>query len=157
MDAADVVNYESRQIRIEAKIDALARHMEVNGWDAQYEQISKLPSVTGGRENSLKPSWMGLLHARTIGGFINSTGRLYRSNQKKESTKMKKFTSRKFILAVSGAILIILNDGLELGIDSDTVLAFAGLLATWIVGESAVDANRASKSMNEPGDTGPAE
>lgn len=58
---------------------------------------------------------------------------------------MSKLKSRKFILAVVGAILIILNDGLDLGIDSETVLAFAGLLAVWIGGESVVDAKRAGK------------
>ena len=62
---------------------------------------------------------------------------------------MKKFTSRKFILAVTGAVLIILNDGLDLGIDSETVLAFAGLLAVWIGGESAVDAKRAGGKNEE--------
>ena len=55
---------------------------------------------------------------------------------------MSKLKSRKFILAFVGAALIIANDGLDLGIDKDTVLAFAGLLATWIVGEAAVDAKR---------------
>lgn len=58
---------------------------------------------------------------------------------------MKKLKSRKFIIAVVGAILIIANDGLDLGIESDTVLAFAGLLATWIVGESAIDLKRVEK------------
>lgn len=69
---------------------------------------------------------------------------------------MQKFKSRKFILAVVGAILIVLNDGLDLGVDSDTVLAFAGLLAVWITGESVVDSARAKKEVT-PGDTGPAE
>lgn len=58
---------------------------------------------------------------------------------------LQKLKSRKFIIAVVGAILIIANDGLDLGIESETVLAFAGLLATWIVGEAAVDAKRAEK------------
>ena len=61
-----------------------------------------------------------------------------------------KFKSRKFILAVVSAILIVLNDGLELGIDSNTVLAFAGIVATWIIGESAVDAKRAGGAKREP-------
>lgn len=56
---------------------------------------------------------------------------------------MQKFKSRKFILAVVSAVLIILNDGLDLGINSETVLAFAGLIAVWITGESVVDAKRA--------------
>lgn len=55
----------------------------------------------------------------------------------------KKFKSRKFILAVVTAVLIVLNDGLDLGIDSETVLAFAGIVAVWITGESVVDTARA--------------
>lgn len=50
-----------------------------------------------------------------------------------------KLLSRKFILAVVSAALVILNDGLDLGIDKDTVIAFAGIVATYILGESAVD------------------
>ena len=56
----------------------------------------------------------------------------------------KKFKSRKFILAVVTAVLIVLNDGLDLGIDSETVLAFAGIVAVWITGESVVDTARAN-------------
>jgi len=47
---------------------------------------------------------------------------------------------------VVSALLVILNDGLDLGIDSDTVLAFAGLVASWIIGEAAVDAKRAGSN-----------
>lgn len=56
---------------------------------------------------------------------------------------MQKFKSRKFWMAVVTAILVILNDGLDLGIDHETVLAFAGLVISWILGESAVDTARA--------------
>lgn len=58
---------------------------------------------------------------------------------------MQKFKSRKFWLAVVSAILVVLNDGLELGVDSETVLAFAGIVATWIIGESAIDTARTKK------------
>lgn len=65
--------------------------------------------------------------------------------------KMKnKFKSRKFILAVVSAVLIVLNDGLDLGINSETVIAFAGIVAVWITGESVVDAKRA-KTTTEDG------
>jgi|GEM_PF-2059844 len=56
---------------------------------------------------------------------------------------LQKLKSRKFILAVVSAVLVVLNDGLDLGIDQETVLTFAGLVATWIIGEAAVDATRA--------------
>lgn len=61
---------------------------------------------------------------------------------------MQKFKSRKFWMAVVTAILVVLNDGLDLGVDSDTVLAFAGIVATWIIGESAVDATRKKGDAN---------
>lgn len=64
---------------------------------------------------------------------------------------MKKFTSRKFILAVVSAVLIILNDGLDLGIDAQTVLAFAGIVATYIVGEAAVDVARKPQEVKDDG------
>lgn len=56
---------------------------------------------------------------------------------------MKKFSSRKFWMAVITALLVVLNDGLDLGIDQDTVLTFAGLVISWILGESAIDTARA--------------
>ena len=61
---------------------------------------------------------------------------------------MQKFKSRKFWMAVVTAILVVLNDGLDLGVDSDTVLAFAGIVATWNIGESAVDATRKKGHAN---------
>lgn len=63
---------------------------------------------------------------------------------------MQKLKSRKFLLAVVSAILVVLNDGLDLGISSETVLTFAGLAATWIIGESAVDAARKKTVTDEP-------
>jgi hypothetical protein len=66
------------------------------------------------------------------------------------SHKKKKLLSRKFLLSVVSAVLIILNDGLDLGIDSDTVLAFAGLIATYILGESAVDIAKKPKNETNP-------
>ena len=64
---------------------------------------------------------------------------------------MSKLKSRKFILAVVTAILIVLNDGLGLGIDSETVLAFAGIVATYILGESAVDVARKPQGGKDDG------
>lgn len=71
----------------------------------------------------------------------------------------EKFKSRKFWMAVVTAVLVVLNDGLDLGIDSETVLAFAGIVATFILGEAAVDASRVKKEGDHviTGDPGPAE
>ena len=52
---------------------------------------------------------------------------------------LEKLKSRKFILAVASGVLIILNDGLGWGVDTETVLGFVGLVASYIFGEAAVD------------------
>lgn len=64
---------------------------------------------------------------------------------------MRKFKSRKFWMAVISALLVILNEGLDLGIDEQTVLAFAGIIMSFIFGEAYVDGKRAEKEVpNEP-------
>lgn len=59
---------------------------------------------------------------------------------------MSKYLSRKFILAVAGGIVMIINAILEANdlpaMPRDTVLAFVGLLASYILGEAYADANR---------------
>lgn len=67
----------------------------------------------------------------------------------RRNTNMNKLKSRKFWMAVVGAALVVLNDGLELGIDNETVLAAAGLLMTWIIGESAVDTVKTKKKDDD--------
>lgn len=56
-----------------------------------------------------------------------------------------RWTSRKFWMAVVGALLLVANEGLGLNIPEDTVTAFAGLLIAWILGEAHVDAQRARR------------
>jgi len=53
---------------------------------------------------------------------------------------LAKLKSRKFILAAVGGLLVILNKGLDLNLPEDTILAFAGLLASYLIGQSIVDA-----------------
>jgi len=57
----------------------------------------------------------------------------------------KKFTSRKFWITVVSAGLLIAKEGLDIEVDSETILAFAGIVLTWILGESHVDAKRVQK------------
>ena len=52
---------------------------------------------------------------------------------------LDRIKSRKFLVAFFGAMLIVLNEGLELGIPNDTYVWFTGILATYILGESYVD------------------
>lgn len=129
MDGMDI-----RISRMEAKIDAIARHMGVENWNAEEH------ALTANMGKSLSKSSQEVISpADSVGVSIRRMNNLLNWRMK---TMKSKFTSRKFILAVVSAILIILNDGLELGIDSETVIAFAGLVATYIVGESAVDVAR---------------
>jgi len=52
----------------------------------------------------------------------------------------RKFASRKFILAVVTAILIILNEGLGLGIPEEAVKQIVNVILGWIIVEGANDA-----------------
>ncbi len=54
-----------------------------------------------------------------------------------------KLKSRKFWLAVAGALVVVLNDGLGLNIPKDAVIALATVILGYIFGESTVDAVRA--------------
>ena len=53
-----------------------------------------------------------------------------------------KFKSRKFWMAVVSGLLVIANDGLELGLPSETVIAFAAIVIGWVFAEAYVDGKR---------------
>jgi hypothetical protein len=48
--------------------------------------------------------------------------------------------SRKFLAALFTAVLIICNEGLDLGIDPEAYAWIAGVVTAFILGESYVDA-----------------
>lgn len=58
----------------------------------------------------------------------------------------QKLTSRKFWMAVVGAVLMVANEGLGLNIPSDVIIPFAALIISYILGEGAVDVARTLKS-----------
>lgn len=51
----------------------------------------------------------------------------------------QKLTSRKFWVAVAGALLILANEGFNLGIPGDAYWKIVTLLLGYIFGEAAVD------------------
>lgn len=53
---------------------------------------------------------------------------------------MDKLKSRKFWMAVATAVLIIANEGLSLNIPKDAVLQVVGVVISYILGQSFVDA-----------------
>ena len=51
-----------------------------------------------------------------------------------------KLTSRKFLLSLSTALLIVLNEGLGLGIDPEAYKWICGVIIAYIAAEGAKDA-----------------
>jgi len=54
-----------------------------------------------------------------------------------------KLQSRKFWVAIVGAVVMVLNDGLDLGISQETVDDALMLLMTWLGVEGAADVVKA--------------
>lgn len=144
-DDADVMNYEARQIRIESKLDAL---MNAGGiqWDADsLNGKTAHKSTNGAQKKSLLPQVAYALV--TIARYFTQLKETYHLSQRRMNMKSK-LLSRKFILALATGVLVILNDGLDLGLKTDTIMYVVGIVATWIVGESAVDISNKPK-VNE--------
>jgi len=55
----------------------------------------------------------------------------------------KRLTSRKFLLAAVGGIVVFINGAYDIGLDLEEVLIMTGLIITYIWGESKVDVARA--------------
>ncbi|MBA1335915.1 MAG: hypothetical protein HPY66_1733 [Firmicutes bacterium] len=55
----------------------------------------------------------------------------------------QKLMSRKFLMALAGAALVIANEGFDLGIPEDAYWQIVALIAAYIFGEAVVDATRA--------------
>lgn len=59
----------------------------------------------------------------------------------RRKTKMKsKLLSRKLWMAIFGALLPVLNQYFNLGLNTDTVIASAGAIVAYIIGQAHVDA-----------------
>lgn len=140
-DDADVLNYQDRQIRIEAKVDAL---MSAGGieWDAHSEITSKLPKVTDLKKRNSLYSLAGLSRAATIGVFISPMGRFSHSKIRGESTPMKKkLYSRKLWMTILGSVVIVLNQQLGIELSVDSIIGIGTLFMSFILGQSVVDTN----------------
>lgn len=55
---------------------------------------------------------------------------------------MEKLKSRKFWMAVIAGALVVANEGLDLNLPTDTIQTFAGLVISYILGQSFVDAKK---------------
>lgn len=54
----------------------------------------------------------------------------------------QKLASRKFWMAIAGALIVVLNEGLGLGIPEETYWGIVALVLGYIFGEAAVDVAR---------------
>lgn len=124
---------ERMEIRQEQKLDLIMKEMGIS-WDGHLKKSQT-------EAKNCKKS-LGLLRAAL---FIFRKGKL----------KMKKMKSRKFWMSVIAALLVIANEGLDLGVNSETVMAFAAIVVGYIFGESYIDAKKIDQK-DEPGDHGPA-
>jgi hypothetical protein len=55
---------------------------------------------------------------------------------------LQRLKSRKFLMAFFAALLIILNEGLDLGIPAESYGWFSSVVIAWILGESYIDAKK---------------
>ncbi len=55
---------------------------------------------------------------------------------------LQRLKSRKFLMAFAAALLIVLNEGLGLGVDPDAYGWIVGVVTAWILGESYIDARK---------------
>lgn len=62
---------------------------------------------------------------------------------------MKKFvetiTSKKFIVTVSGVIVVIANDYFGLKLDNETVFGIVTMVSTYVLGQAHVDGKKVQK------------
>lgn len=91
-------------------------------------------------------------------GFITvwSAKKFMKLNTKGLKKMKSKWKSRKFWMSIIAALLVVANEGLDLGISSETVMTFAALVASFIFSEAYVDGKK-KKDDGTFGDTGPAE
>lgn len=62
--------------------------------------------------------------------------------QNKPRPWIERLKSRKFLLALAAALLIVLNEGLGLGVDPDAYGWIVSVVVAWILGESYIDAKK---------------
>jgi hypothetical protein len=126
--------------RLEQKLDML---LERSGIDCADLKLSQNTS----RKTSLNFSPLSIARRAA-----NSMGTTKSEKPIRRKSMKQKLTSRKFWMAVVTGVLVVLNEGLDLGIDQDAIQKLVFLVSVWIGGETVVDATRTRKEAvtNEP-------
>jgi hypothetical protein len=135
---------------MEAKIDAIMEKVGV-------ECANLIVSGPSAKNAKMSYSWLSQVKsvARIAGRFTNYLIMRGRNH-------MNKLKSRKLWMALLAAILPIINTEFGLGLDTNSVLAVIGVIATYILGQAHVDGKKQEQKgvTNEPtqptGDSGSA-
>lgn len=119
------------------KLDAIIDHLGVRECNAPMSKplSESIRASSSKRSTSSQP-------ARSIARSIG------RSTFWKGMRKMEKLKSRKFWVAIIGALLVVLNNELEWGFSQETIYGFVGIIMTYILGQSHVDANNAGGNIS---------
>jgi hypothetical protein len=138
---SEVGKYIQNQKRIEQKVDLLLQERGIP-WNANSLE------ATGNHSAMLKETWS---ISRWVGSITAPIARSNTHSIIRRKKIMQKLKSRKLWMAVVSGILVVLNEGLGLGVNTETVIAFTGIVMSYIIGQSHVDGKK-----NDMGDSGPA-
>lgn len=142
--------FSERDKRWERKLDAIGKAVGAE-WDAKGSNPSIKRSAQSSATGSIS-SWVGNTTARLARPFMISNMR--------RALSMEKLKSRKLWVAVITAVLVALNDQLELGFQTDTITSFVAIAIGYIVGQGYADGKKAANGgvndAQRPGDTGSA-
>jgi hypothetical protein len=120
---------EERTTRTEAKIDAIMEKVGV-----ECANLKVTDTLAGNTKMSSTSHSVGISVVRIAKRFTN-----YLIGGK---TIMEKLKSRKLWMALLAAVLPIINTEFALGLDTNSVLAVIGVIATYILGQAHVDAKK---------------
>lgn len=62
---------------------------------------------------------------------------------------MKKFTSRKFLMALAGILFIVATQILGIQVDEESYYTVVGAVIAYVIGETVVDATRNKNDQGE--------
>lgn len=125
---------ERRQMQIAFNVNEIMEALKVESkWSLQ-----EIGSTTTGPQNS-KKLFSSLRRVMKLGSL----------RRNKRMNFLKSNLSKKLTMVIVTTLLIALNEKLSLGMSQETIFTLAGMVAAYVVGQSAVDAKKELKA-NEP-------
>jgi hypothetical protein len=96
--------------------------------------------------NTEKSLWMYLMKFPALFAVWSTQKKSERSIWKRSWSWMsEKLKSRKFWITVVSVLLVTVNDELGLGLDTESIMYFAGIVITYLLGQSFIDARKETK------------